>query len=55
MILLKVSEAYCGKGMVMKRWRARAKGRPGRIHKFLTNITIKVVEDQIKENTKEAK
>ena len=24
--ILKVSEAYCGKGMVMKRWRARAKG-----------------------------
>jgi len=40
--ILKVSEAYCGKGMVMKRWRARAKGRPGRIEKFLSNITIKV-------------
>ena len=53
--ILKVSEAYCGKGMVMKRWRARAKGRPGRINKFLTNITIKVVEDQNKNTTKEAK
>ena len=53
--ILKVSEAYCGKGMVMKRWRARAKGRPGRINKFLTNITIKVVEDQNKNITKEAK
>ena len=44
--ILKVSEAYCGKGMVMKRWRARAKGRPGRIQKFLTNITIKLSEEQ---------
>ena len=44
--ILKVSEAYCGKGMVMKRWRARAKGRPGKIHKFLTNITIKLSEEQ---------
>ena len=41
--------------MVMKRWRARAKGRPGRINKFLTNITIKVVEDQNKNTTKESK
>lgn len=53
--ILKVSEAYCGKSMVMKRWRARAKGRPGRINKFLTNITIKVVEDQNKNTTKESK
>ena len=44
--ILKVSEAYCGKGMVMKRWRARAKGRPGKIEKFLSNITIKVAEVQ---------
>ena len=44
--ILKVSEAYCGKGMVMKRWRARAKGRPGRIQKFLSNITIIVAETQ---------
>ena len=51
--ILKVTEAYCGKGMVMKRWRARAKGRPGRINKFLTNVTIKVSEDQVKELKKE--
>ena len=50
--ILRVTEAYCGKGMVMKRWRARAKGRPGRIEKFLTNVTIKVseVQKQNKEN-----
>lgn len=44
--ILKVSEAYCGKGMLMKRWRPRAKGRAGRIHKFFTNVTIKVAETQ---------
>ncbi len=44
--ILKVSEAYCGKGMVMKRWRPRAKGRAGRINKFFTNVTIKVAEVQ---------
>ena len=51
--ILKVSEAYCGKGMVMKRWRPRAKGRAGRINKFFTNVTIKVAEDQEKGNSKE--
>ena len=44
--ILKVSEAYCGKGMVMKRWRPRAKGRAARINKFFTNVTIKVAEVQ---------
>ena len=47
--ILKVTEAYCGKGVVMKRWRPRAKGRPGRINKFLTNVTIKVAEEQAKQ------
>ena len=52
--ILKVTEAYCGKGMVMKRWRPRAKGRPGRINKHLTNVTIKVAEVQNKKLEKEA-
>ena len=51
--ILKVSEAYCGKGMVMKRWRPRAKGRAGRINIFFTNVTIKVVEDQEEGKSKE--
>tara|TARA_B100001778_G_C18548193_1_gene611712 strand:+ start:1026 stop:1406 length:381 start_codon:yes stop_codon:yes gene_type:complete len=51
--ILKVSEAYCGKGMVMKRWRPRAKGRAGRINKFFTNVTIKVVEAQEEGKLKE--
>ena len=51
--ILKVSEAYCGKGMVMKRWRPRAKGRAGRINKFFTNVTIKVTEVQEEGKLKE--
>ena len=51
--ILKVSEAYCGKGMVMKRWRPRAKGRAGRINKFFTNVTIKVSEVQEEGKLKE--
>ena len=52
--ILQVTEAYCGKSMVMKRWRPRAKGRPGRINKHLTNVTIKVAEVQNKKLEKEA-
>jgi len=37
-----VSEAYVGKGLVMKRGRPRARGRFGRIHKPFAEITIKV-------------
>ena len=44
--ILKVSEAYCGKGMVMKRWRARAKGHQERIKMFLQINTIKKTESQ---------
>ncbi len=51
--ILKVSEAYCGKGMVMKRWRPRAKGRAGRINKFFTNVIIKVAEVQEEGKSKE--
>ena len=42
--ILKVSEAYCGKGMVMKRYRPRARGRAGEIKKPFTNLTIIVSE-----------
>ena len=43
-----VSEAYVGKNLVMKRWRARARGRVGRIQKPFSQITIVVrqVEEQ---------
>ena len=35
-----VKEAYCGKQITMKRFRARAKGRASAIKKPYTNITI---------------
>ena len=41
---LVVSEAYVGKGLVMKRWRPRARGRVGRLKKPFSNLTITVRE-----------
>ncbi|MGH1375422.1 MAG: 50S ribosomal protein L22 [Alphaproteobacteria bacterium] len=41
---LVVSEAYVGKSMVMKRFRARARGRGARIEKKVSNMTIIVRE-----------
>lgn len=46
---LVVSEAYVGKSIVMKRFRARAKGRGVRILKPFSNLTIVVKEQQDKE------
>ncbi len=45
-----VKEAYCGKQVVMKRFRARAKGRASPIMKPYSNVTIILSE---KENQKE--
>ena len=46
-----VKEAYCGKQVVMKRFRARAKGRASPIMKPYSNVTIILTEkDQQKEN-----
>ncbi len=39
-----VAEAYVGKGMVMKRWRPRARGRVGRIVKPFSRLTVIVRE-----------
>ena len=39
---LVVSEAYVGKNLVMKRLRARARGRAGRIEKPFAQITVVV-------------
>ena len=39
-----VSEAYVGKSMQMKRFRARARGRGNRILKTISNMTIIVKE-----------
>lgn len=41
---LEVAEAYAGKGLVMKRFRARARGRGARIMKPFSNFTIVVRE-----------
>lgn len=46
---LVVAEAYVGKSVVMKRFRARAKGRGARILKPFSNLTIVVKEQQDKE------
>jgi large subunit ribosomal protein L22 len=40
---LVVSAAYVDEGPVMKRWRARARGRAARIHKPTCHITIKLM------------
>lgn len=39
---LVVSEAFVGRSLVMKRWRARARGRVGRITKPFSQLTIVV-------------
>ena len=44
-----VKEAYVGKSIVLKRFRARAKGRASAIKKPYTNITIILTEKKIKE------
>ena len=46
-----VKEAYCGKQVVMKRFRPRAKGRASPIMKPYSNVTIILTEkEQQKEN-----
>ncbi|MBN8957859.1 MAG: 50S ribosomal protein L22 [Variibacter sp.] len=39
---LVVAEAHVGKGLVMKRFHARARGRAGAIQKFFSHLTIVV-------------
>lgn len=41
---LYVAEAYVGKAMVMKRFKARARGRAGRVEKPFSNLTVIVRE-----------
>ena len=43
-----VKEAYCGKQVIMKRFRARAKGRAAEIMKPYSNITI-ILSEQTKQ------
>ena len=39
---LYVNEAYVGKNLVLKRWKPRARGRVGRIHKPFSQLTVVV-------------
>jgi large subunit ribosomal protein L22 len=41
---LVVSEAFVGKGLVMKRWQPRARGRVGKILKPFSRLTVVVRE-----------
>ena len=41
-----IKEAYCGKQIVMKRFRARAKGRAAEIMKPYSNLTIILTEKE---------
>ena len=49
---LVIKEAYCGKQVIMKRFRARAKGRAAEIMKPYSNVTI-VLSEQMKQKEKE--
>lgn len=49
---LVVKEAFCGKQVIMKRFRARAKGRAAEIMKPYSNVTI-VLSEQMKQKDKE--
>ena len=48
---LYIDEAFVGKNMVMKRWRARARGRAAKILKPFSQLTI-VLKEQNIEDTK---
>ena len=43
---LYVVEASVGRSLVMKRWRPRARGRAGRIHKPFSNLRLVVRESE---------
>tara|TARA_B100001175_G_C19356830_1_gene565120 strand:+ start:69 stop:455 length:387 start_codon:yes stop_codon:yes gene_type:complete len=45
---LVIKEAYCGKQVIMKRFRARAKGRAAEIVKPYSNVTI-ILTEQVKQ------
>jgi large subunit ribosomal protein L22 len=45
---LKVSTIYIDEGPTQKRWRARAKGRAGKILKRTCHITVKVSDNDVR-------
>ena len=46
---LYIDEAFVGKNMVMKRWRARARGRAAKILKPFSQLTIVLKEQNIED------
>ena len=48
---LYVAEASVGRSLVMKRWRPRARGRAGRIHKPFSNLRLVVRESAEEEES----
>ncbi len=52
---LVVAQADVGKGLVMKRWRPRARGRVGRIKKPFSHLTIVVREREEERRAKARK
>ena len=48
---LYIKEAYIGKSLVLKRFRARAKGRASGIKKPFSNVTI-ILSEELNKNTK---
>ena len=48
---LVIKEAYCGKQIIMKRFRARAKGRASPIMKPFSNLTI-ILTEKLKQEDK---
>mgnify|MGYP003948395385 CR=1 FL=1 len=48
---LVIKEAYCGKQVIMKRFRARAKGRAAPIMKPYSNLTI-ILREETKQSEK---
>ena len=49
-----IKEAYCGKSIVMKRFRPRAKGRASPVMKPYSNLTI-ILAEKLKEKEKVVK
>ena len=47
---LYVNEAYVGKNLVLKRWKARARGRVGRIKKPFSQLTVVVKQSETEDS-----
>jgi len=50
-----IAEAYVGKALLMKRYKPRAKGRPGPIDKHTSRLTVIVREQEVETEKKKFK